>query len=178
MSYAINPPAVSAFAVVHPSGHTPVLTHDLARAQHLAAHMGGSVHHLYNGPALLAHAAATTMNHTQPDPAGATASGAIQHIGLCMSIANKAALHTIRMGWPVSDTDGTWWIDTAPLLDPATAGDEIVSEVHQHLAVALFAGLVKPHPQHKSWVRIVSTIGQPAGDGHASNTTTTEQVPK
>lgn len=88
-----------------------------------------------------------------------------------MTIANKAVLHTVRMGWPVSDTDGTWWIDTAPLLDPEMSGEEFIGEVQQHLAVALFAGLVKAHPVHSTWVRIISTIGQPSTD------TPTAQVP-
>ena len=169
MSHPTTPPAVSAFAVVHGSrSHAPSLTHDQARADQIAAVMGGTVHALYTPPALLAHAMSHAMNHVIPDPAGATASGAIQHIGLCLSIANKTVLGTVRMGWPVSDTDGSWWIDTAPLLDPAMSGAELIAEVQQHLAVALFAGLVKAHPQHRTWVRIVSTIGQPPGDAAAT----------
>ena len=154
-----NTPAIRAYAVVHAYGQQPTLAHDQARAAQIAASTHGVAHDLYTAPALLAHVNAT-MNHVNPDPAGATASGAIQHLGLCMSIANKAALRTVRMGWPVSDTDGTWWIDTEPLLDAAQAGEEAVDEARQHLAVAVLAGLVKPHPTHSSWVRIVSTIGQ------------------
>lgn len=172
MSHPKSAPAVSAFAIVHPSGHTPTLTHDQARADHIASFMAGTVHPLYTPAALLQHITATAMNHITPDPAGATASGAIQHMALCMTIANKAVLHTVRMGWPVSDTDGTWWIDTAPLLDPAVAGEELIGEAQQHLAVALFAGLVTAHPVHATWVRIISTIGQPVEATAAATTST------
>ena len=166
MSQPHPTPRIRAYAVVSAYSSTPTLTCDLGRAQQCAPALGGVIHDLYTAPALLAHITATatapTMNHVTPDPAGATASGAIQHMALCMTIANKAVLHTVRMGWPVGDTDGTWWVDTSPLLDPAMSGAEFIAEVQQHLAVAIFAGLVKPHPVHSSWVQIVSTIGQPA----------------
>lgn len=170
MSHPANTPPIRAYAVVHNLGHLPTLAHDQARAAQIAASTHGVAHDLYTAPALLAHIA--TMNKITPDPAGVTASGAIQHMALCMTIANKAVLHTVRMGWPVSDTDGTWWIDTAPLLDPTVSGEELIGEAQQHLAVALFAGLVTAHPVHATWVRIISTIGQPASDA-----STAQQVP-
>lgn len=101
------------------------------------------------------------MNTVHPDPAPITTIGAIQHIALCMRIANAAALRTIRMGWPVGDTDGQWWIDISPLLDAQTLGAEQATEAQQHIAVALYASLIQRHPRHAGWVRIISTTGAP-----------------
>lgn len=159
MSHPTTSPAVSAFAVVHPRGATPALTHDQARADHIASFMGGTVHPLFTAPALLAH----VMNTEFPDPEGPCACGAIQYLARVNYVANKLALVAIRTGWPVSDDNGkTWWIDTAPLLDQSICDPEGIAD-HQHLiAIALHSRTVVRHPTQPTWVQIVSTTaGKP-----------------